>query len=53
MNDKIFFKFYPEYKNKKLENNDIRAKIISLNSFYELYPEFDIQFYKFLYLKDL
>jgi glycosyltransferase involved in cell wall biosynthesis len=53
MNDKIFFKFYPEYKDKKLENNMIHGKIISLNSFYELYPEFDIQFYKFLYLKEL
>jgi glycosyltransferase involved in cell wall biosynthesis len=53
MNNKIFLKFYPEYKDKKLENNMIHGKIISLNSFYELYPEFDIQFYKFLYLKEL
>ena len=53
MNNKIFLKFYPEYRDKKNEEYNIHDKIISLNSFYELYPEFDIQFYKFLYIKEL
>ena len=53
MNNKIFLKFYPEYRDKKNEDYNIHDKIVSLDSFYELYPEFDIQFYKFLYIKEL